>query len=236
MTVWRSSTRPENPISRRSGRLTRKTVSERPTSLLIIWRWPKPSGKPITSSAAPGATTCAELIASSKPSLLVPFAGRVRKSSGAQRPGNGENGRRRRRSGKGFHRNAEFAARIIGLCDSRDFLGRMREGLAAPPDGRDGGPDRGCLLPDDGGGEIGERNMVKRGYKKLKHIHMVGIGGTGNERDRGSSPQSRLPGHRIRHPGERSHSSPDSSRRPGSPSATRRRTSPTPTSSSSPRP
>ena len=50
-------------------------VSARPRSLPIFRKWPPVSEESDLIVSRAGATTCAELIASGKPSLLVPFAG-----------------------------------------------------------------------------------------------------------------------------------------------------------------
>ena len=123
-----------------------------------------------------GATTCAELIASRKPSILVPFAGAAE---------NHQEGNAREMEKAGGAEvilekdlTPEFLARRILASSRTGKAGSDGAGLAALR--TDGAADRIAGLCFRSWKErIRRRSMVKRGYRKLKHIHMVGIGGTG---------------------------------------------------------
>jgi UDP-N-acetylglucosamine transferase subunit ALG13 len=125
-----------------------------------------------------GATTLAELIAARKAALLVPFAGAADDHQTANARELGAAG------GAVVLAEAESHARGPGRSHprlSRPPGGARRDGAQRrPPPGRGPGrPDRGPLPLADEAPAQGDRRVTKKGYRKLNHIHMVGIGGTG---------------------------------------------------------
>jgi len=123
-----------------------------------------------------GATTCAELVASRKPALLVPFAAAADNHQEF-------NARELEKAGgaevileKDFQPGL-LAEKIKYYLNHKEVLDRMEKNLEKCD--RKEWPKNCRSVSGTESGQAQEEILVKKGYRKLNRIHMVGIGGTG---------------------------------------------------------
>ena len=173
----RPSDRPGRPRARPRG-LRGRTASTGPRSPPTSPAWPPTSAGPTSSSAGPGrrpwpSSSPPARPRSSSPSPAPPTTTRP-PTPASSRPPAGPSSSPRPRP-----RPRPWPPASSAILDRPGRARRDGAERRPPPGRRPGRPDRRALpLPDEAPAQ-GDRLVTKKGYRKLNHIHMVGIGGTG---------------------------------------------------------